>query len=118
MNKLFIGLLSTVILLSQNVAASPTVANQVKHLQRGAAIRVQMADGRILEGKLVSTSGPVFELLPPSQESAEPIECADVVAVHKISVPPKHRDGIVTALMVGGILAVTAVAMAVAGAVY
>src|SRR5262249_2590531 len=92
MSTLLIGVLSTLLLLSQNVAASSPISKQVKQLRSGDAIQVHMTDGRIIEGKLVSASGPSFELLEPDHESAVTIECADVTAVNQVSTRPKaHR---------------------------
>jgi hypothetical protein len=81
------GLLTTLLVLNQSLSAAPPISKQVKQIQTGAVIQVQMADGRTLEGKLVSNSQQSFDLL-------EEI------------------------LLVGGMLAATGAAIAVAGSLY
>ena len=110
------GLLTTLLVLNQSLSAAPPISNQVKHIQTGAVIQVHMADGRTLEGKLVSNSQQSFDLLEEGHESAETIECSTVVSVNKVSSPRKDRKW-VTVLLVGGVLAATGVAIAVAGRV-
>lgn len=43
-------LLTTLLILNQTLAAAPLISKQVKHLRTGAAIQVQMADGRTMFG--------------------------------------------------------------------
>jgi len=111
------GLLTTLLVLNQSLSAAPPISKQVKHIQTGTAIQVHMADGRTLEGKLVSNTGESFELQEQGQESAETIECSTVVSVNKVSSPHKDRKW-VTLLMVAGVLAVTGVAIAASGTLY
>jgi hypothetical protein len=112
-------LLSTLLFVSQTVEAADPISKQVAKLRTGTAIQVRMADGRVLDGKLVSTSATSFQLLEPDQTSAETIECSDVAAVNKTSTSPKEkRQGLMSALLIGGMLAATGVAVALSGSIY
>ncbi len=118
-SRLFVGMASVLFLVSQNIVAAQPVETQIKHVRRGAAVQVHMNDGRILEGKLVSSSGPSFELLEPDHDSVETIDCASVTAVNKVNTPPKQKKTwVVTALMLGGLLAGTGIAVAFGGTLY
>ena len=108
------GLLTTLLVLNQSLSAAPPISKQVKHIQTGTAIQVHMADGRTLEGKLVSNSQRSFDLLELGHQSAEAIEYSTVASVNTVSSPHKDRKW-VTVLLVGGVVAATAVAIAVAG---
>src|ERR1044071_9173111 len=99
MRNMYIGLLGVLCLLGQNLTAAAPVPKQLKQFRPGAALEVHMANGRTLKGKLVSTSGSAFELLESDQVKPVTIECADVTAIDKTSVPKKRRDWI-AALMV------------------
>jgi len=53
----FIGLFSTLFFLSQSLAASPPISQQIKRLRRRSS-GTDQTNGRVLQGKLVSTAGP------------------------------------------------------------
>lgn len=117
--RLLVGLACTVCLMSLAAAAELPVSKQLQRLRPGTAVQVYTTEGRTLHGKLISTSGPAFELLEQDQQNAVTIDCADVVSVSPIGKPSKTlRSRFVTGLMVGGLLAATGIAIAAGGTVY
>jgi hypothetical protein len=116
--NLLVCLLSSLLLLSQTVEAATPVSKQLQKFPIGVAIQVHMVDGRILEGKLVSSSEANFELRESGQESVETIECADVKAVNQIGASPRKKRTWVTAAIVVGALAATGFAASRAGGFY
>jgi hypothetical protein len=117
--RLIAGLVCTVCFMNQAAAAKLPVSKQIQHLRPGTAIQVHTTDGRTLDGKLISTSGTAFKLLQQDQQKPVAIECADVDSVSPIGKPPNGRwKRLGTALMVGGFLATTGIAIATAGTIY
>jgi hypothetical protein len=116
--SLLICLLTALLLLGQTAEAATPVSKQLRKFPIGVAIQVQMVDGRILEGKLVSSSEANFELRESDQESVETIECADVKAVNEIGAPPRKKRAWVVAAIVVGALAATGFAASRAGGLY
>jgi hypothetical protein len=116
--SLLIGLLTTLLLLGQTADAATPVSKQLRKFPTGVAIQGHMVDGRVLEGKLVSSSESNFELRESGQESVETIECADVTAVNEIGASPRKKRTWVVAAIVVGALAATGVAASHAGSLY
>ena len=116
--NLLICFLTALLLLGQTAEAATPVSKQLRKLATGVAIQVHMADGRVLEGKLVSSSGANFQLRESGQESVETIECADVTAVNEIGASPRKKRTWVVAAIVVGALAATGVAASRAGGFY
>ena len=116
--SLLICFLAGLLLLGQTAQAAAPVSKQLRKFPIGVAIQVQMVDGRILEGKLVSSSEANFELRESGQESVETIECADVKAVNQIGASPRKKRTWVTAAIVVGALAATGFAASRAGGFY
>jgi hypothetical protein len=103
----------------QAAEATPSASEQLRKFPTGAGIQVHLVDGRVLEGKLVSSSGDVFELLELGQPSAETIEYCDVTSVAKISDSPRQkRRWVVPAVVAGVVVAATAIAVSRAGTLY
>ena len=66
--------LTALLLLGQTAEAAAPVSKQLRTFPVGVAIQVHMVDGRVLEGKLISSSEANFELRESGQESVETIE--------------------------------------------
>ena len=115
---LLICLLSTLLVLSQTAEAATPVSKQLRKFPIGTAIQVHMVDGRILEGKLVSSSAANFELQESGQESAETIECGDVKTVNQINASPRKKRTWVVAVIAVGALAAAAFGASHAGSLY
>jgi hypothetical protein len=116
--SLLICLLTALLLLGQTAEAAAPVSKQLRKFPIGVAIQVQMVDGRVLEGKLVSSSEANFEMRESGQESVETIECGDVKAVNQIGASPRKKRTWVTAAIVVGALAATGFAASRAGGFY
>jgi hypothetical protein len=116
--SLLIVFLTTLLLLGQTAEAATPVSKQLRKFPTGVAIQVHMVDGRVLEGKLISSSEANFELRESGQESVETIECADVTAVNEIGASPRKKRTWVVAAIVVGALAATGVAASRAGGLY
>lgn len=113
-----ICLLSALLLLTQTVVAAPPVSKQLRKFPIGATLQVHMADGRILEGTLVSSSAAGFELLQPGHESAEAIEDSDVKAVNQTGASPRRKRTWITVAIVAGALAAAGFGASRAGGLY
>jgi hypothetical protein len=116
--NLLVCLLSSLLLLSQTVEAATPVSKQLQKFPIGVAIQVHMVDGRILEGKLVSSSVANFELRESGQESAETIECGEVKTVNQVGASARKKRTWVVPVIVVGALVAAGVGASRAGGLY
>ncbi len=107
-----IYLLIAILATTLNVQAASPVETQLANIPVGTAVKVRMADGRTIKGKLVASTEGGFELL--QREAVAPL---GLKYTEVKSIKPLHRraPSAGTTLLLGGFLATMGVLIAFAG---
>ena len=103
-------LLAFLLLNPAAVAATP-VSNELDKLPPGTGVQVEMNDGQILRGKLVSHSESTFDFVESRSSEAMTIDNRVVVSVRQTR---EHRKihPVVKGILVGSFVALTGIAIA------
>ncbi len=107
-----IYLLIAVLATTLNVQAASPVETQLANIPVGTAVKVRMADGRTIKGKLVASNEGGFELLEREGLAPQGLKYSEVKSVKPLQ---RRAPSVGTMLLVGGFLATMGVLIAFAG---